>query len=247
MEALVDELNNTPGQLLPGVQIVPYYDRSRLVNTTTETVRENMLTGMALVCLVLLVFLGNLRSSLIVAINVPLAVLVAFSILFLRGDSANLLSIGAVDFGILAESSVFMVENIYRYLSQGLQSELPLRERILHAANEIERSLFFSTAIMVCAFLPLFTLEGPAGQIFKPMANTYAFALAGADADRLPLAGAVFAAVAKRQTEAGQLADALSHAPLRLASQVVLEVPVRHPGAVRGRGGGDRIDAPLAD
>jgi cobalt-zinc-cadmium resistance protein CzcA len=180
VHALVDELNNTPGRLLPGVKISAYYDRSRLVHTTTETVRENMLTGMALVCLVLLLFLGNVRTAIIVAINVPLAVLVAFSALFLRGESANLLSIGAVDFGILVESSVFMVENIYRYLSQGIAAELPLKERVIRASGEIERSLFFSTAIMVAAFLPLFTMEGPAGQIFRPMANTYAFALGGA-------------------------------------------------------------------
>lgn len=180
VHALVEKLNNSPGRLLPGVKVSPYYDRSRLVNTTTDTVRENMLTGMALVCLVLLLFLGNVRTAIIVAINVPLAVLVAFSALYFRGESANLLSIGAVDFGILVESSVFMVENIYRYLSQGIAAELPLKERVIRASGEIERSLFFSTAIMVAAFLPLFTMEGPAGQIFKPMANTYAFALAGA-------------------------------------------------------------------
>lgn len=180
VHALVDELNNTSGRLLPGVKIAPYYDRSRLVHTTTDTVRENLFTGMALVCLVLLLFLGNVRTAIIVAVNVPLAVLVAFSALFFRGESANLLSIGAVDFGILVESSVFMVENIYRYLSRGINAELSLKERIIRASGEIERSLFFSTAIMVAAFLPLFTMEGPAGQIFRPMATTYAFALAGA-------------------------------------------------------------------
>lgn len=180
VQQLVDELNNTPGNLLPGVKIVPYYDRTRLIHTTTDTVRENMFTGMSLVCIVLLMFLGNVRCALIVAINVPLAILVAFAALFLRGESANLLSIGAVDFGILVDSSVIMVENIYRYLSQGILADQPLNARIQHAANDIQRSLFFSTVIMVCAFLPLFTLEGPAGKIFKPMANTYAFALGGA-------------------------------------------------------------------
>lgn len=180
VEALVKEFNETPGRLLPGVKIVPYYDRTGLIHTTTETVRENLFHGMALVTIVLLMFLGNVRTAIIVAINVPLAVLVAFAALYLRGESANLLSIGAVDFGILVDSSVIMVENIYRHLTHGVNSELPIKERVLKAATEVQRSLLFSTAIMVCAFLPLFTMEGPAGQIFRPMAHTYAFALGGA-------------------------------------------------------------------
>ncbi len=173
-------MNETPGRLLPGVKILPYYDRTDLIRVTTETVRENLLAGMGLVTLVLLMFLTNVRSALIVAVNVPLALLFAFSVLFLRGKSANLLSIGAVDFGIIVDSSVIMVENIYRHLSTGLNAELPIGQRVIIASNEIQRSLAFSTAIMVCAFLPLFTMSGPEGQIFGPMADTYAFALAGA-------------------------------------------------------------------
>jgi cobalt-zinc-cadmium resistance protein CzcA len=180
IEALVAELNDTPGQLLPGVKIEPYYDRTRLINTTTETVRENLFHGMALVALVLLMFLGNVRTALIVAINVPLAVMVAFAALYLRGESANLLSIGAVDFGILVDSSVIIVENIYRHLIHNTDSSVSVQEIVRRAAIEVQRSLIFSTAIMVCAFLPLFTMEGPAGQIFRPMAHTYAFALGGA-------------------------------------------------------------------
>jgi cobalt-zinc-cadmium resistance protein CzcA len=117
---------------------------------------------------------------LIVAVNIPLALLFAFSVLFLRGKSANLLSMGAVDFGIIVDSSVIMVENIYRHLSSGDYATLPLKERILKATREVERPLLFSTAIMVCSFLPLFTMQGPEGQIFGPMADTYAFALGGA-------------------------------------------------------------------
>ncbi|MCA9236522.1 MAG: efflux RND transporter permease subunit [Planctomycetales bacterium] len=177
---LVDQLNNTPGALLPGVKIEPYYDRTGLINMTTETVRENLFHGMALVGIVLLMFLGNVRTAVIVAINVPLAVLVAFAALYLRDESANLLSIGAVDFGILVDSSVIIVENIYRRLTHGDDSSLTVKERVLHASTEVQRSLMFSTAIMVCAFLPLFTMQGPAGQIFRPMAHTYAFALGGA-------------------------------------------------------------------
>ena len=180
VNALIDELNRTPGRLLPGVKILPYADRTQLIHVTTETVQENLLLGMALVTVVLLMFLSNIRSALIVAINVPLALLFAFTMLFLRGKSANLLSIGAVDFGIIVDSSVIMVENIYRHLSTGVHGKLPLSERIITASGEIQRSLFFSTVIMVCAFLPLFTMAGPEGRIFGPMADTYAFALGGA-------------------------------------------------------------------
>jgi cobalt-zinc-cadmium resistance protein CzcA len=177
----VAELNDPEhGRMLPGVEIEPYYDRNDLVHVTTETVEENLFLGMLLVIAVLLMFLSNVRSAVIVAINIPLALLFAFTMLFFRGHSANLLSIGAVDFGIIVDSSVIMVENIYRHLSAGEYAELPLKERILRACREVERPLLFSTAIMVCAFIPLFTMRGPEGQLFGPMADTYAFALAGA-------------------------------------------------------------------
>jgi cobalt-zinc-cadmium resistance protein CzcA len=177
----VKELNDPEyGRMLPGVQIEPYYDRNDLVHVTTETVQENLFLGMVLVTAVLLMFLSNVRTALIVAINIPLALLFAFTMLYFRGHSANLLSIGAVDFGIIVDSSVIMVENIYRHLSAGEYAELPLKERILRACREVERPLLFSTAIMVCAFIPLFTMRGPEGQLFGPMADTYAFALMGA-------------------------------------------------------------------
>ena len=177
----VKELNDPEyGRMLPGVQIEPYYDRNDLVHVTTETVQENLFLGMVLVTAVLLMFLSNVRTALIVAINIPLALLFAFTMLYFRGHSANLLSIGAVDFGIIVDSSVIMVENIYRHLSAGEYAELPLKERILRACREVERPLLFSTAIMVCAFIPLFTMRGPEGQLFGPMADTYAFALLGA-------------------------------------------------------------------
>jgi cobalt-zinc-cadmium resistance protein CzcA len=176
----IDEFNNEPGRLLPGVQIRSHFDLTSLIEVTTETVQHNLLLGMALVTVILFMFLSNVRSALIVAINIPLALLFAFSVLFLRGKSANLLSIGAVDFGIIVDSSVIMVENIYRHVSSGEYAELSLKERILRACYEVQRPLFFSTLIMVCAFLPLFTMQGPEGQIFAPMADTYAFALGGA-------------------------------------------------------------------
>lgn len=180
LEVKIHELNHASGRMLPGMQIEPYYDRAELIAVTTETVQENLILGMTLVTLILLMFLSNVRSALIVAINIPLALLFAFSVLYMRGLSANLLSIGAVDFGIIVDSSVIMVENIYRHLSSGEESELTFKQRILQATQEVERSLFFTTTIMVCAFLPLFTMQGPEGQIFGPMADTYAFALGGA-------------------------------------------------------------------
>jgi cobalt-zinc-cadmium resistance protein CzcA len=181
IEAKVKELNDpASGRMLPGVQIVPYYDRSELTTVTTDTVTENLMVGIGLVVLILLMFLGNVRTALIVAINIPLALLFAFATLFVRGKSANLLSIGAVDFGIIVDSSVIIAENIYRHLASGKDSDAPLKARILHAAGEIDRAILFSTLIMVCAFIPLFTMQGPAGALFGPMAQTYASALGGA-------------------------------------------------------------------
>src|SRR5207244_1959478 len=157
------------------VKLTPHFDVEGLIDVTTETVRENLVVGMVLVTLVLLMFLSNVRSALIVAVNVPLALLFAFGVLFLRGKSANLLSIGAVDFGIIVDASVIMVENIYRHISAGEHAELTLGERIIRASQEVERALFYSTAIMVCAFIPLFTMQGQEGQRFGPMVDSYHF------------------------------------------------------------------------
>ena len=181
VEAKVKELNDpASGRLLPGVEIESYYDRTELLNITTETVRENLLIGIVLVVVILFMFISNVRAALIVAINIPLALLFAFAMLFLRGKSANLLSIGAVDFGIIVDSTVIIVENIYRNLAAGNYAGLPIRDRILRFIKEIDKALLFSTLIMVCAFAPLFTMTGPEGQLFGPMAQTYAFSLAGA-------------------------------------------------------------------
>ncbi|SFJ09666.1 efflux RND transporter permease subunit [Planctomicrobium piriforme] len=177
--AKIDNLHES-GKLLPGVRIVPYYDRTTLIDRTTVTVHENLLVGMALVTAILLMFLGNVRAAVIAAINIPLALLFAFGVLYARGKSANLLSIGAVDFGIIVDSTVIIVESIYRRLSHGEDAHLPLNQRIANAAGSVQRSLVFATGVMVCALLPLFTMTGPEGQIFGPMADTYAFALFGA-------------------------------------------------------------------
>jgi cobalt-zinc-cadmium resistance protein CzcA len=176
----VDDLNDpASGRMLPGVSIETYYDRTDLLHLTTETVTENLVMGVVLVIVILFMFVSSIRTAIIVAINIPLALLFAFSMLFLRGKSANLLSIGAVDFGIIVDSSVIMVENIYRSLASGENAGLPIKERILRAIRQIDRALIFSTLIMICAFLPLFTMSGPEGQLFAPMAQTYAFSLAG--------------------------------------------------------------------
>jgi len=178
VKSKVEELNES-GRLLPEVQLEPYYDRTELVNMTTHTVRHNLVVGMGLVTIILLMFISNVRAAVIVAINIPLALLFAFAILFMRGKSANLLSIGAVDFGIIVDSSVIIVENIYRKLTSHENMDRPYKERLLEACHEIVKPLLFSTAIMVCAFIPLFTMEGAEGELFGPMAQTYAFALAG--------------------------------------------------------------------
>ena len=179
VKAKVVELNQ-PGRLLPGVSLEPYYDREDLVLLTTHTVTHNLVVGIVLVVIILMMFLSNIRTALIVAINIPIALLFAFAVLYLRGKSANLLSIGAVDFGIIVDSAVIMVENIYRNLTVSSHAELPLKERIWYFTKEIDKALFFSTLIMVCAFIPLFTMHGAEGELFGPMAQTYAFALGGA-------------------------------------------------------------------
>jgi cobalt-zinc-cadmium resistance protein CzcA len=177
----VAEINDpTSGRLLPGTKIEPYYDRTDLLNITTDTVIENLCLGVALVVTILFMFVNNIRTAIIVAINIPLALLFAFSMLYLRGKSANLLSIGAVDFGIIVDSSVVVVENVYRNLASHNYPDLPLKERIKHFVHEIDHALLFSILIMVCAFVPLFAMSGAEGQLFKPMAQTYAFSLAGA-------------------------------------------------------------------
>jgi cobalt-zinc-cadmium resistance protein CzcA len=164
--------------LPPGVEIVPYYDRGELVSATTHTVLENLLLGMGLVILVLLLFLGHTRAGLIAALNIPLALLAAFCGVVATGTSANLISLGAVDFGIIIDSTVIMVENIVRHL--GTRSVGTVRVRIMAAAHEVGTPMAFSTLIMGVAFLPLFTMTGVSGVIFSPLAQTYAFAIGGA-------------------------------------------------------------------
>jgi cobalt-zinc-cadmium resistance protein CzcA len=157
---------------------VPYYDRGNLVKLTTHTVLENLLVGMLLVSVVLFLFLGHTRAAIITALNIPLALLVAFCGMVGSNTPANLISLGAVDFGIVVDSTVIMMENIFRHL--GPHGRGSMQERILQASREVAGPMTFSTLIIGVAFLPLFTMTGVAGVIFSPMAMTYAFAIGGA-------------------------------------------------------------------
>jgi len=203
------ELMNHDGSLPPGVRLVPIYDRGALVDVTTHTVLHNLAFGCLLVFLIQWIFLGNLRSAVLVGLNIPFALLFAILVLVVRGESANLLSLGAVDFGIIVESAVILVENLFRNLQapaaqrQSLLQQLAAgtfgadpttgasgtstgggwTERlrlILISALQVDKAVFFAALIVLAAFVPLFTMEGVEGAIFGPMARTYGYALAGA-------------------------------------------------------------------
>lgn len=200
---------NSDGSLPPGVKIVNYYDRSSLVNVTTHTVLHNLIFGCILVFMIQWIFLGDLRSALIVSANIPFALFFAIIILVLQGEDANLLSLGAVDFGIIVDSAVIMMENIFRnfqsapenrlrvlkHLAEGYWGPDPTSKTggdgstpawtdrlrmIFVSALQVDKAVFFTAAITVTAFVPLFTMQGVEGQIFGPMARTYGYALAGA-------------------------------------------------------------------
>lgn len=179
VEAKTHELNNG---VLPGdVKVVPYYDRTDLIALTTKIVEDNLLRGMLLVVVVLIFFLYDFRAGLIVATTIPLALLFAFVCLDVQHASANLLSIGAIDFGILVDGAVVMVENIFRQIAERKTTDSPLsvREIIRDAAAEVDRPLFYAVAVIVVSFLPIYVLSGPSGTLFKPMADTMIFALVG--------------------------------------------------------------------
>src|ERR1700683_5767400 len=177
VEAKTKELND---EVLPkDVKVVPFYDRSDLVTLTTEVVAGNLLRDMLLVVAILIFFLYDFRAGLIVATTIPLALLFAFICLDLQHASANLLSIGAVDFGILVDGAVVMVENIFRQLAARQGSRIDVFEVIKDAAAEVDRPLFYAVAVIVVSFLPIYVLSGPSGTLFRPMADTMVFALVG--------------------------------------------------------------------
>lgn len=175
---MVEQLNN---QILPkGVKVVPFIDRSDLLHFTTHTVMHNLGEGMILVVLVLFFFLGNVRGAIIVAITIPFSLLFAAACLQLKQIPANLLSLGALDFGMVVEGAVVMVENIIRHLSHAEENGRSTFERISAASHEVQRPVFYSIAIIITAYLPIFTLQSVEGRLFRPMAWTVAFALLGA-------------------------------------------------------------------
>jgi cobalt-zinc-cadmium resistance protein CzcA len=186
VRAEVERINN--GNVLPpGVRIERIYDRQHLIDTTTHTVLHNMVVGIGLVFLLQWLFLGNLRSAVIVGLTIPFALFFAIGILVLRGESANLLSVGAIDFGLIVDATVIMVESIFRRLGEqhepagarvpyGFTGKLAA---IYRAGTSVNRSILFAACIIIAGFLPLFTLSGVEGHIFGPMAKTYAYALAG--------------------------------------------------------------------
>ncbi|HXY13046.1 MAG TPA: CusA/CzcA family heavy metal efflux RND transporter [Terriglobales bacterium] len=178
LHAMVDRLNT---QILPpGVKIVPYLDRDDLVHYTTHTVLHNLAEGMFLVVIILFIFLGNVRGAIIVSLTIPFALLFASICLSLRHISANLLSLGALDFGMVVDGAVVMVENIVRHLNRPEEAPRTLVDRIRGAAHEVQRPVFYAIAIIITAYLPIFTLQRVEGKLFKPMAWTVAFALLGA-------------------------------------------------------------------
>jgi len=181
LEALHTMVNRLNTQILPpGVKIVPYLDRDDLVHYTTHTVLHNLAEGMILVVIILFIFLGNIRGAIIVSLTIPFALLFASICLDLRHISANLLSLGALDFGMVVDGAVVMVENIVRHLNRPEEAPRTLTDRIRTAAHEVQRPVFYAIAIIITAYLPIFTLQRVEGKLFKPMAWTVAFALLGA-------------------------------------------------------------------
>jgi cobalt-zinc-cadmium resistance protein CzcA len=178
VEQRTEELNH--GLLPPDVKVRPFYDRSDLVRLTTDTVEGNLLRGMVLVLIVLLFFLVSLRAAVIVALTIPLGLLFSFILLHWEGIPANLLSIGAIDFGIIIDGTVVMMENIYRELSERQGQNYSLQEVIIAAARDVDRPIFYSVAVIIAGYLPIYALSGPSGRLFHPMADTMSYALVGA-------------------------------------------------------------------
>ena len=177
VEAMTKDLNQHV--LPPDVKIVPFYDRSSLIEETTRTVERNLLRGMVLVLIILGLFLFSVRTALIVAITIPFALLFSFICLDWRHIPANLLSIGAIDFGIIVDGAVVMVENIFRELAARQGDDYSLIEVIRAAAHDVERPIFYAVSVIIAGYLPIYALVGPSGRLFQPMADTMSFALLG--------------------------------------------------------------------
>lgn len=229
-----DELNH--GILPPDVKIHSFYDRSELVRLTTSTVEGNLVRGMILVFIVLVFFLMSWRAALIVSATIPLSLLFAFIFLHARDIPANLLSIGAIDFGIIIDGTVVMMENIYRVLAERSGQEYNLKDVIIEAARDVDRPIFYSVAVIIAGYLPIYALTGPSGKLFHPMADTMSIALIGALIFTLTLipvlASYWFKGGVKEHTNkvfdwvknvyAGRLAWCLKHPRTTIAAAVVI-------------------------
>ncbi|GEP04364.1 efflux RND transporter permease subunit [Methylobacterium oxalidis] len=232
VEAEIERINGST-ILPPGVRIERIYDRSELIHTTTHTVMHNLVFGVVLVFAVQWLFLGSLRSAIIVAATIPFALGFAILILVLRGDSANLLSLGAIDFGLIVDATVIMVENIFRHLAEPERAEgVPAPggltgglATIAIAGAEVNRAIFFSASIIIVGFLPLFTMTGVEGHIFGPMAKTYAYALVGGLLATFTVSPALSALVLPRRVEER---DTLIVRVLRFGHRIVLRFGLRN-------------------
>ncbi len=174
----VEELNNW--KLPAGVKVRTFYDRTNLIHTTVETVTDILISGMVLVFVILFIFLGHFRAAMIVALTIPLSLLFTFTMMVLIGQSANLISLGSIDFGIIVDATLIMVESIFFHLAHHRGPGLTVHQQIVRAARQVGQPIFYSTTIIVVAFIPLFTMTGVPGKIFAPMSITYGFALLGA-------------------------------------------------------------------
>src|SRR5262245_24817373 len=198
LHAKVQELND---HILPaGVKIIPFIDRSELVHYTTETVLHNLTEGFILVEVILMLFLGNVRGALIVALTIPFSLLFASICLNLRQIPANLLSLGALDFGMVVDGAVVMVENIVRHLSHQDHVHKSVADRIRAAAHEVQRPVFYAVTIIITAYLPIFTLQQVEGRLFRPMAWTVAFALLGAVIFSMTIAPVLASMIFRKET-----------------------------------------------
>ena len=205
LESLRNKIRALNGGLLPrGIKVDAIYDRTSLINTTTETVRHVVLTGLLLVTLLLLIFLGDGPLALVTALTIPFAVLFAFGLMSGTGRSANLISIGAIDFGIIVDSAIVVLENIYRRMHEATSDEQEL-DRIAEGTGEAAKPVLFATLIILVAFIPLFTMQGVPGRIFAPMSVTYGFALTGALIFALVFAPVL--ASYRRAVRTGHIAD----------------------------------------
>ncbi|MCJ2126333.1 efflux RND transporter permease subunit, partial [Methylobacterium sp. J-077] len=232
VEAEIETINTT-GILPPGVQIERIYDRSGLIHTTTHTVMHNLVSGVVLVFIVQWLFLGSLTSAIIVAATIPFALACAVAILVIRGDSANLLSLGAIDFGLIVDATVIMVENVFRHLAEPAHSkEKPAPGGLMGrlgtiaiAGAEVNRAIFFSATIIIVGFLPLFTMSGVEGHIFGPMAKTYAYALVGGLLATFTVSPALSAVILPKHVEER---DTLIVKVLRFGHEIILGFGLRN-------------------